>query len=495
MKSRKLVSLAVIIMAAVLLFSSCGTDIPDDGTAEAETIVQSEAASGAADGSETEAIPDMSDVNLKDTTFSVLYRNGAGSYDVNDVYAEGLNTEPVNDAVYTRNRMLEDDLKITFKAVASQSPIGMIRKTGFVGDDEFDLITDEMNQMFSQTLSGYYYNWRKLSHYVPEDPWWDSNADEALSIGNVVFLAVSDASMKAASNARFLYINKHICDLYGMTVPYDSVKNGTWTMDAFIAMVQTVSEDLNGDGVMDGHDRYGLLSETSTFFISGCDVPFTTKDEDGNLTVSFVSERTSNIIDKVADLMSDKTHLLSFAAAAKGQDTTGYKHIFEFGRSLFADDHFLFVQNGADDSDCFVDMKSEYGILPNPKYDVYQESYWHLVDPYTCAWAMPSTVEDPEKVAAIMAYWSYLSSNTVVDAFYEITLRYKRLNSEEDSEMLDLIRKTMRYEISTLDDIGVSSVITSVSKGSGLASAYQKKKNYIERMLKDVSKRYAKYDT
>ena len=66
---------------------------------------------------------------------------------------------------------------------------------------------------------------------------------------------------------------------------------GTWTMDSFVDMVQTVAYDLNGDGVWDGHDRYGLLSETSTFFISGCDVPFTTKDEDGYLTV-FLRIRT-----------------------------------------------------------------------------------------------------------------------------------------------------------------------------------------------------------
>lgn len=231
-----------------------------------------------------------------------------------------------------------------------------------------------------------------------------------------------------------------------------------------------------------------------SFFISGCDVPFTTKDEDGYLTVSFVSERTSNVIDKVAELMRDKTHLLSFDAAAKGQDTSGYRHIFDYGRSLFAEDHFLFVQNGAGDANCFVDMRSEYGILPNPKYDTYQERYWHLVDPFACAWAMPSSVKDPDRAAAIMSYWSYLSHDTVVDAFYEITLKYKRLNAPEDSDMLDLIRDSMRYEISTVGDMGITSIVAGTGQGSGLASAYQKRKSVIERKLNEVSKKYARFN-
>lgn len=494
MKHRILIASIVMVAVLSLLLHSCGMDSGQTGTSAPDVSAVTSAPD--AEDAESEAPkPDMSGVSVKGTTFAVLYRYDAGSYEVDDVYAEGLTSEPVNDAVYTRNLLLENDLGVTLKAVPSKTPSGLVRRTGFAGDDQFDLITDQMNQMFPQSLSGYYYNWRKLEHYVPEDPWWDSNADEALSIQNVVFIAVSDASMNASSSARFLYINKHLCDLYGMTVPYDTVRAGAWTMDAFVKMVQTVADDLNGDGVMDGHDRYGLLSETSTFFISGCDVPFTTKDEDGFLTVSFVSERTSNVIDKISELMQDRTHLLSFGAAAKGQDTSGYRHIFDYGRSLFAEDHFLFVQNGAGDADCFVDMKSEYGILPNPKYDTFQEYYWHLVDPFACAWAMPSTVKDPDKTAAIMSYWSYLSSDTLVDAFYEITLKYKRLNAPEDSDMLDLIRKSVRYEISTIGDMGVAAVVTGTTKGSGLASSYQRSKKVIERNLNEISKKYARFNS
>ena len=107
---------------------------------------------------------------------------------------------------------------------------------------------------------------------------------------------------------------------------------------------------------------------------------------------------------------------------------------------------------------------------------------------------MPSSVKDPDRAAAIMSYWSYLSHDTVVDAFYEITLTYKRLNAPEDSDMLDLIRDSMRYEISTVWDMGITSIVAGTGQGSGLASAYQKRKSVIERKLNEVSQKYARFN-
>ena len=166
MKRRFLIASIIMTVVLALLLPSCGTD----GLETATTVPELPSSTDAE--SETTAKPDMSGVKLEGSTFSVLYRYGAGSYDVSDVYSEGLNSEPVNDAVYTRNLLLEHDLGVSFKAVLSKSPVGMVRRTGFAGDDQFDLITDAMNQMFPQSLSGYYHNWRKLPHYVPSDPWW-----------------------------------------------------------------------------------------------------------------------------------------------------------------------------------------------------------------------------------------------------------------------------------------------------------------------------------
>ena len=76
---------------------------------------------------------------------------------------------------------------------------------------------------------------------------------------------------------------------------------------------------------------------------------------------------------------------------------------------------------------------------------------------------------------------------------YELFV-YLEKSLPEDSDMLDLIRDSMRYEISTVGDMGITSIVAGTGQGSGLASAYQKRKSVIERKLNEVSKKYARFN-
>ncbi|MCQ2430195.1 MAG: hypothetical protein MJ192_07690 [Clostridia bacterium] len=487
MKKRLLTALLLLLCTSLLL-TACGEGEGPDGS-DSDTLP-----AGAASEEETKPqAPDLSEFDLNGKTFSILYRFGSDSYNVEDVAAEKLTSEPVNDAVYTRNRMMEDNLGIRTSFTPDTDPAGKLRNLSMSGDDDFDAATDRMNTLFPMSSTGAFVNWRSVNAYDPDEVWWDSNADESLSIGNVLFIAVGDCSMKASSCARFIYYNKAICDKYNMPLPYQDVRNGTWTLDTFIGMMSQVAEDLNGDGKMNSYDRFGLLSETNTFFVSGCDVPFTEKDEDGIPVLAFMNERTPDVVDKVNLIMNDKAHTLSYQDASSGRDISGYAHLFEFGRSLFANGQFLFVQNGASEAYMFVDMEDPYGVLPNPKYDAAQPGYHHLMDPFACAWVMPASVKDPEKSAALMSYWCYLSTDTLVEAFYETTIKFKRLNAPEDAEMMDIIRATIRYEISTLDSNNIMNVLAGASSGSGLASSFKRSEKTITRQLENMAKKFEKF--
>lgn len=138
----------------------------------------------------------------------------------------------------------------------------------------------------------------------------------------------------------------------------------------------------------------------------------------------------------------------------------------------------------------FVEMESKYGILPNPKYDVYQDSYYHLMDDNAPAWTMPAAVRDVAKADACMTYWCYLSESTTVPAFYETTVKAKRLDAPEDSEMLDIVLDSIRYEISTVTNLGILDVLTGAASGAGLASNYAKRKSSINSNIKSLIKKY-----
>jgi len=472
---------SALILAALLL-ASCGggtdtsgsqTDAPGGNTQETEPAV-------------TERVPaptDLPEVDYSGETFTVWMRSTNVSYAVTDVISEGSDGEIINDSVFDRNTRLEDHFGITLEGAAKDEPSKDAKMEIMSGSDSFDIITDSMTSLNGLASESYLVDWYSLPCFDPADAWWDENAAKNLSMAGKLYMMVSDVSMNASSRARFLYINKKIASDYDIEIPYDLVREGRWTWDKFTEMVNTVSADLNGDGVMDGSDLWGMLIENPEYFLSGCGVLFTEKDADDIPVLSLVTDRNASVVEAVSELWNNKKCAINYDNATKDVPLGNFAHIYDLGRSMFASDHFLFLQNGANVAYQFANMQSEYGILPNPKFDEAQAEYHHLMDQFACAWSIPITSGDPEMTDVIMNWWGYLSSNTLVDAFYESTIKYKRLNAPEDAEMLDIIRSSIRYEFSSIAEVGVLEVVrNAVSKGN-LASTYEKRSKSIAKQL------------
>ncbi len=482
---KKLQYSTCIALLAALLLASCGDTTTgneiDGSDAGADTATQTEPP-------ETERVAaptDLPEVSYEGETFTVLYRGDGVSYAVTDVIVDGTTGEIVNDSAFERNTKLEEKYGLTLVGIEKGDPSKTAKQEIMGGASSFDVMTDCMTSLNSMAIEGYLTDWYSLPYFDSADAWWDRNAAAGLSVGNRLYMMVSDLSMNGSSRARFLYINKKIADNYDLTVPYDLVRDGKWTFDRLNEMICTVSSDLNGDGKMDANDLFGMLTENSKFFLSGCGIIFTEKDENDYPVVSFVNERTVSVLDSVKGLLDNKTNTISYEEVSEGQSLGDFPHIYDYGRSLFASDHFLFVQNGANVAYQFSNMTSEYGILPNPKFDEQQESYYHLMDEFACAWAIPTTNANPEKTDVVMNWWSYLSSNTLVDAFYETTIKYKRLNAPEDAEMLDIVRGSIRYEIGTIADLGVMPVLDGAFNSGNLMSTYEKR-------AKSITKKFEK---
>ncbi|MBQ4289606.1 MAG: hypothetical protein II719_00260, partial [Clostridia bacterium] len=115
--------------------------------------------------------------------------------------------------------------------------------------------------------------------------------------------------------------------------------------------------------------------------------------------------------------------------------------------SLFQQGHeLLFVSLLRHMQEGFREMEDDFGIVPVPKYDSSQENYYHRSNAYSALFAVPSTVLDTEKVGAVFAYISWLSNQTVLPAYYEVTLKQKRTRDEDAPYMLDLIHNSISYD-------------------------------------------------
>ena len=237
----------ILILASLLPLSGCGAQ-------EAETTADTAPAVQTETEEETIPEPDLPYTTFDGRSLRFLYANDAGvPYSVKDIWVDGVTGEVVNDAVYERNTAVEEKFNIVIEgnpqnvryAVKEQA-----KKEIVSGLTSFDVMAEECNNAYPLALEGLFYNWLELPHVNFDADWWDGNAAEQLSLRGKLFPMGGDIMMQTSASSRMLYINKTMANDYGLTVPYDDVRDGTWTMDKMLDMVTTVAADLNGDGIV-----------------------------------------------------------------------------------------------------------------------------------------------------------------------------------------------------------------------------------------------------
>ena len=92
-------------------------------------------------------------------------------------------------------------------------------------------------------------------------------------------------------------------------------------------------------------------------------------------------------------------------------------------------------------------MEADFGLLPFPKYDESQESYTSYISPASSAICIPMTVAELDRSAAVLENMASMSYETVLPAYYEITLQGKRLRDSESEEMLDILLSNVECEL------------------------------------------------
>jgi len=467
-----------LMLAAAMLLASCGTTEPVDTTADTTGTVDTPPA-------ETEIMPNIPDVTFKGEEFRMMYRYGADSYNMDDIWVENLNGEVINDAVYEKNRAVEEKFGLTIVPMPEIAPVTQLRKSVMAGDDFCEVLADRKIELFPSIVEGYTWNLLDLNYIDFSKPWWDANAVEQMTVGDKSCIMIGDFNLRATCGAQFLWFNKQLLIDLGFDMPYDAVRDGTWTIDKMIKMVNAAAADLNGDTKMTNGDRFGYISLVSDRLLAGCGIQFTERDENNIPLLAPISERWIEAMDIVAALMNDKAHTISYSEMIIGQDTSGYLNDYVYARSKFAQNQILFAEVSITFADELREMSAPYGVVPMPKLDEYQERYYCPVGEYHPGWVIPATSTKTEMTDIVMEYMAYASA-PLVDAVYESTLKGKRMDSPDDAEMLDLIRKTTWYEISFVVDSGIREMLEAAVQSGNLASEYASRADAINAKIKTL---------
>lgn len=438
-------SLSLILIAAALLtasLASCsdnsvpssetaatGTEITPAETETADTAVYSK-----------NVLPER---DFGGAEYHIMGREYAklGDLPSYEFTTDSENGDLINDTIFKRCSIVEEQyhVDITCETYATDKSVAALEQSQLAGDTAFDLVWSHINSMGAMVQKSLLSNYYDIPFIDITAPWWNQLATESLTVNDRCYLQMNYIPFTGVMLSHCLYFNKDIAAQYDISGLYDRVLDNTWTFDAFAETVKTVSSDVNGDGVYDSEDLFGLLGSHGTIGVAmgvAMDVKAVEIADDGSFTLGLATDRNQSLFDRIADIVeTDSVYMI-----------TDYTLENDLAR-MFAADRGLYYSGFLTDSyQFFRDMKSDYGLLPFPKADETQPSYITTITGGTGLLGIPLVLADEEKTGLITEALAIESYRLVYPAIYETVFEDKLLRDEESAKMFDILMQGLEID-------------------------------------------------
>lgn len=384
----------------------------------------------------------------------------------NDLYSTELNGDMLNDAVFTRNKTVEEALNIVL-TVEDRDDGGLetgLRQAVVSGSQDVDVLFPRFYNMPTFVNNGYLLDLSTVDYRNPDAPWWNTYANETLTVFGKQFGLVSDITYQDKVCTIVTYFNQQMAADYQLGNLYETVINDEWTLDNLLAMGEAVSSDLNSDGAYDIADAYPLSCQNDAvyYLLHGGGIRFCENDADGNIVLSLTSEQAVSSLQKIYEIMGNSQMFFN-------RQTFGVS--LHDAVNMFCENRVMFLMRPIQSLFLMRDMEADFGILPVPKLIAGQIDYGSSVNPYAATFmCFPKTVADSERNAVVTEMMALESHYTVIDPLYENILGSKLLRDDDASTMLDIVFDTVLYDIGLIWNFKDMSTSLLTNKDTNVAS-------------------------
>lgn len=390
-------------------------------------------------------------------------------------WSEEHTGEVLNDAIFNRNLRVEEDFNVVIEWSETADVAATAKTSIIAGETDYNIVQVYINDAVNMGQDGSLWNLVPLLDL--EAAHWDPAIQRDLTMGGKLFCIAGDLTLGEEELNYGVYYNKALVDQYGLEDPYAMVDDGKWTLDVMYTAAQGATYDMNGDGTLDTNDAYGIGSDyhLSAVLFYGTGGQLARVSDDGSPEIVLNSERNTSVIEKLATMYSDRN--ASVMVADIGSD--GWTIL----DNMLMEDRLLFRPGSIYDINLYREMISDFGILPNPKWDESQTDYCHIIASNVCpAISVPITITD-EQLTHTTVLLEALSfySDSVVEAYYDVNLTTKLVRDAQSSAMFDIIFDTQYYDLGKVFAWGnIEDVIANtVRAGGGFASNYAKQESQI----------------
>lgn len=368
--------------------------------------------------------------------------------------------DPVNDAVYRRNTLIEEkfNIKIT-EQIEERTVLGdKVSRSVLAGMDEWDAVFVGPVVCAAMAANGIFTNLNSVSTLNLDAPWWDQNARRSFALDGTLMFTATDAHINNCGYMWITFYNKAIIRDLGLDDLYPVVREGKWSLDVMHGYAKAAKSDLNGDGKFTGADRFGITTHAQVIlaFTLGMDFNPITLDAGGYPVINPPSERYMAGADKVRELMDRAAGMFigQEQLAGGGSKIADIPAEFAAPTNVFAAGRALFYPEVLSAFWGLRAMEDDYGMIPIPKYDEAQKDYYSWMGIAAPSAMIPKSNENPERTGLVLDAMSAVSSTVLMDAYYEVTVRRKASRDEESTEMLELMRKNRVFDLASVYNWG-----------------------------------------
>lgn len=418
---------ALFILSSVLLmlFAGCAetsetgssdmTEIIDNST-DNETII------------DEKHFDNLPDENYEGFSFNIYTRENTTHY---EMLVSEQNGEVINDALFLRNSNVAERFNVVFNE-DTYTDETRARTVIMAADDSYSIMNVRCSASNTLATENLVYGINQLPYIDLDKGYWDKELTEALSVGGKSYFAIGATNLSTYDFMAVMLFNKQLITDYGLENPYELVKDGKWTLDKFGELGAAVVSDLNGDGLMDINDQFGLLGVSKfaqVSLLTSSDTMMIKLVGGYPVYEMYSDERLISAFNKIFAVCTDNNSW--YKTTDNSNEGTTYVNMFRENKGLFLCTIFYYI-------DILRDMETEFGIIPFPKFDEKQERYRNRISFYD-TFVVPITATNLDRTSIIIEALTCESMNTVIPAYYDIALKTKYTRDDESQEMLDLI--------------------------------------------------------
>lgn len=353
-------------------------------------------------------------------------------------------------AIYTRNCDVEEKLNINFmfKEVDGAKVQDVIKELFTAGDPEVDLVDGGTLRVLGTMTTGALADLTQIDELYTDRSYWNQSWIDSVQYKDSIYALVGDATPSYILKTIVTLVNiDQLQQWYPTNTPdlYSVVENGDWTLDYMLELAKDVYSD-NGSipEVADLNDTHGLLlgtiSQPAQALLTSMRFTWSVLDsESERQIITLTDEHNVDIVQRIQAIYKDPPHGIFVSNEIPG--VYYYADVFANGNLLMTTGPMFTAEKVAN-----AGKEFDYIILPMPKYDKAQRSYYSSNQDSATILTVLSASDAKSALGTILDYTGYLSERDITPEYFGLFYKYRFASDPDTMKMFDFIVDSIHYE-------------------------------------------------